>query len=337
MKKMKKTLALLLALIMVFSLAACGGGSEPAAGEGDDPVSEPVTLKLQGAFPEGTSHYYYFEQFCNSVNERSGGTLTVEWGSGPEAIPSDQLADAMLNNVVELVYSPCTYLVTVAPVLNGVKMTDPLEMRGNGGVEYIDGLTQDLLKSHYLGRTAAESPYMFMSNKKIEKIEDFKGIIFRGTPAHKPLIEGVDAQMVTMGWGDVYQAVEKNVIQGVGGTMKDFVDNSLGKVVKYVIQPGIYNSDASLFITNAAWDKLDDVQRQALVDSAIDWEADSAVKFAAENKEFLDALVEEGAEVNELTGETLDAYLKIAYDNAWKVVEAADATIAKEMRAFTDK
>jgi TRAP-type C4-dicarboxylate transport system substrate-binding protein len=337
-KKVKRTLAILLALIMVLSLAACGGGSEPAASDdGGEPAAEPITIKLQGAFPEGTSHYYYFDQFCESVFERSNGTLKVEWGSGPEAIPSDQLADAMVNNVVELVYSPCTYLVTIAPVLNGVKMTDPLEMRENGGVEYIDGLVQEHLNSHYLGRTAAESPYMFMSNKKIEKIEDFKGVIFRGTPAHRPFLQGSGAEMVTMGWGDVYQAVEKNVINGVGGTLKDFVDNSLGKVVDYVILPGIYNSDASLFVTNKTWDKLDDVQRQALIDSAIDWEADSAKQYAAENAEFLEALIEDGAEVNELTGDLLDQYLKIAYDSAWKVVEDADPTVAAEMRAFTDK
>ena len=122
--------------------------------------------------------------------------------------------------------------------------------------------------------------------------------------------------MVTMGWGDVYQAVEKNVINGVGGTLKDFVDNSLGKVVDYVILPGIYNSDASLFVTNKTWDKLDDVQRQALIDSAIDWEADSAKQYAAENAEFLEVLIADGAEVNELTGDLLDQYLKIAYDSA---------------------
>ena len=37
---MKKLIALLLALVMVFSLAACGGGSEKA--EEKEPAGEPV-------------------------------------------------------------------------------------------------------------------------------------------------------------------------------------------------------------------------------------------------------------------------------------------------------
>ncbi|PKM84264.1 MAG: hypothetical protein CVU86_08130 [Firmicutes bacterium HGW-Firmicutes-11] len=332
---MKKTLAILLVLVMVFALVGCGG-TEPAP-EPEEEVTEstPITIKFQGAFPEGTSHYYYFDQFVQSVSERSNGSVTIEWGAGPEAIPSDQLAEAMINGVVEMVYSPVTYLVTVAPVLNGVKMLDPLEARANGGVEYINELTQEYLNSVYLGRTAAESPYVLMSSKKIETIDDFKGQIFRGTAAYKPLLVGVGAEMVTMGWGDIYQAAEKNVINGVGGTMKDFVDNSIGKVVDYVIQPGFYCSDSSLFITNGVWDKLDDVQKQAIIDSAIDWEADSAVHYAGENQKYLDAVVADGAEVIELTGDVLDAYLKAAYDGAWKVVEEADADIAAKMRGFS--
>mgnify|MGYP001084199156 CR=1 FL=1 len=334
---MKRTLTIILALVMVLALAGCGGSPAPAEPEpgGEAPAADPITIKLQGAFPEGTAHYYYFDQFCESVYERSNGTLTVEWGAGPEAIPSDQLAEAMINGVVELVYSPYTYLVTVAPVLNGVKMTDPLEMRENGGAEYIDALTQEHLKSHFLGRTAAASPYLLMSKDKIEKIEDFKGKVFRGTAAYKPILEGVGAEMVTMGWGDIYQALEKNVINGAGGTMKDFADNSIGKVAQYVILPGFYNSDSSLFATNKVWDKLDDVQKQALIDSAIDWEADSQVYNSEQNSKYLDTVIADGAEVLELTGETLDTYLKVAYDNAWKVVEAADPEVAADMRGFT--
>jgi TRAP-type C4-dicarboxylate transport system substrate-binding protein len=90
-----------------------------------------------------------------------------------------------------------------------------------------------------------------------------------------------------------------------------------------------------LFITNPVWDKLDDVQKQAIIDSAIDWEADSAVHYAEANAGYLAAVVADGAEVIELTGPTLDAYLKAAYDGAWKVVEEADAEKAAKMRSFS--
>ena len=51
---MKKIIALLLALVMVMSLAACGGSSAPAATEApkadapaaEAPAAEPVTIKV---------------------------------------------------------------------------------------------------------------------------------------------------------------------------------------------------------------------------------------------------------------------------------------------------
>ena len=107
----KRILALLLAAILCAALAACSGSStggtssnepanQPSGGGG---TSTPITIRLQGAFAEGTEHYYYFDQFCQSVSERSNGTVTVVWGSGPEAIPTDQLAEAMQNGIVEMV------------------------------------------------------------------------------------------------------------------------------------------------------------------------------------------------------------------------------------------
>jgi TRAP-type C4-dicarboxylate transport system substrate-binding protein len=113
---------------LCLGMAACSPGASsppgttapaetttPAAGDTGAPSSKPITIRLSGAFAEGSDHYYYFETFCKSVSERSGGSVTVVWGHGPEAIPTDQIAEAMQNGIVELVYTPIAYVVTVAP------------------------------------------------------------------------------------------------------------------------------------------------------------------------------------------------------------------------------
>lgn len=344
---MKKIIAMLLALVMVFALAACGNsgdsgkdtektpGTSTPADTDKQPESKPITIKLQGAFAEGAEHYYYFEQFCKSVNERSNGTVTVVWGSGPEAIPTDQLAEAMQNGIVEMVYSPCTYLVTHAAALRGVKLTDPSEMRANGGVEYLNSIVSKTLNCQFLARMADASPYVLTSTKEIKSLDDFKGMVFRGTAAHKPILTSVGAEMTSMGWGDVYSALDRNTIEGAGGTIKDFVDNSLGDKIGYLIDPGLYCSDASLFISNAVWEKLDDVQKKAITDSAIDWEVDSKAHNEANNAANIAALEAAGTKVLKFEGEMLEQFVKGAYDAAWAEVEAVDAEVAKEMRSYT--
>lgn len=353
----KRTLALFLATSLTLALAGCGGGDDSSAGSsagnsggggsassggqsssGGDAVVEstPITIKLSGAFAEGTEHYYYFEQFCESVSERSNGSVTVIWGNGPEAIPADQLAEAMQNGIVELVYSPCTYLITHSPGLAGVKMTDAATMRTNGGFEYISEIVDSTLNSVYLGRAADASPYVLASSVEITQLSDFQGMVFRGTNAHKPALAAVGAEMTTMGWGDVYSAIKRNVIAGVGGTLKDFVDNSLGDKLGYLIDPGFYCSDASLFIGNHVWAKLDDVQKQAIMDSAYDWEVDSKTFNSEASVHNTQALIDAGTVVIEFTGDLREEFLQVVYDSAWAEVEATAPEIAEKMRTFTD-
>ena len=122
---LKKLLVLIAILSMAAFAVACGGDdttdtttattaapvstettaaaettTTAAATESTEAVA-PVTLRLQGAFPEGGAHYYYLETFQQKVQEYSGGTLTVEWGAGPEAIPANELAEALANDAVE--------------------------------------------------------------------------------------------------------------------------------------------------------------------------------------------------------------------------------------------
>ncbi len=259
--------------------------------------------------------------------------MTIVWGHGPEAIPTDQLAEAMQNGIVELIYTPIAYVVTVAPGLAGLKLTDPATMRASGGTDYVDSITSDVLKSHYLARTQDGSYFVIGLNKDVSSVADLKGLSIRGTSATKPLIMSVGAEMVTMGWADVYQALEKNVVQGAGGTLKDFVDNDLGKVVKSLLLPGAYNSDSSLLIANHVWEQLDDVQKDAITQSAIDWEKDSLNHNQAANEENIKILEAAGTKVVDLG----DSYKTGADDAAWSVAAEADADVAGQLRAFNSK
>ena len=346
---MKKILALILALVMCLSLVACGGGSAdkpadkpadtgssaPAEKPAEKPV-EPVTLKFQGAWAQSNSAFYFFDTFCELVEEYSNGTLKVVWGAGPEAIPSDQLAEAMQNGIVELVLSPCTYLVTHAPILRGVKLTEVDEMRANGGTEYLNEIANKVLNSQWLAYTNVNSRYTLAVSKEIKSLDDFKGLVIRGTAAHKPVIAAVGAEMTSMGWGDVYSALERNVITGCGGTYKDYVDNGLADKIGYVIEPGFYQNDSSLFCANHIWEKLDDVQKEALLKAAMAWEEDAAKHYPDLEKEHLAQLAADGATILTFEGELLEQFTKAAYDAGWAEVEAVDPEGAAKLRSFTN-
>jgi len=312
-----------LALVFVLGLnfVACGVGTAEAA---------PMTIKLSGAFAEGSDHYFYFDQFCKTVEERSNGTLKVVWGHGPEAIPSNKFAEAMQNGLMELIYTPLAYVVTVLPAFGGVKLTDPATMRASGGVEYISSLTEDKLKARYLARMDDGSSMALAMKAPISSIADFKGKTIRGTSATMPLIMAVGAEMATMGWSDVYQALDKNVVAGAGGSLKDFADNDLDRVITTLVLPGVYISDSSMLVANHIWAKMDSVQQAALNSAAVDWEVAGKQHNEESRLKIIEDMEKAGVKVVDLGQEYVDA----AYASGWKVTEESDAGIAAKLKSF---
>ena len=297
-------------------------------------AATPVTLKLQGAFPEGGTHYYYLDTFSQKVKEYSGGTLTVEWGAGPEAIPANELAEAMVNDSVQMVFSPFSYLTSHFPVGAAVKLLDPSTCRTNGGFEYINELTEKQLNAHFLGRMSDGLEFVLALKKPIKTLDDFKGLKIRATASQRPLVEALGAGVVTMALGEIYDALQRNVVDGTGCALSDIVDFSLYEVLKYLIQPGFYISDSSLFVTLGTWNKLSDVQKEALEKAALDWEKDSKVHNTQAAAEYLKKITDAGVQVINLEGDMKDAYIKLAYDAGWAEVEKADPEVAKKLRSF---
>ena len=88
---MKKTLALLLALVMIFSLCACSK-SEPAPAEtpaADSPAAdapsadaaaeiEEITLTMADPATTGTFLTNNAQFFCDTVEELSGGKMKID-------------------------------------------------------------------------------------------------------------------------------------------------------------------------------------------------------------------------------------------------------------------
>jgi len=296
--------------------------------------AEALTIRMQGAFPEGGAHYYYFEKFCQSVAEYSNGTLNVVWGAGPEAIPANELPEAIKNDAVELVFAPYSYLVSFAPVLQAVKLMDPATTRANGGMAYLNEVSEQTLNAHFLGRASDGVSFVVAMNKQIATLADFKGTTVRASPALSPLLTALEAGAVSMPLGDIYDALERNVVGGAGLVLTDITDNSLQEVLKYLIQPGVYLSDSSLLVTMGTWNKLDDVQKGALSKASEEWEIDSKIHNTQISADVMKTITDAGMQVIELQGAERETWLKTASDVVWAEAEKADAAVAEKLKSF---
>ncbi|HHV63569.1 MAG TPA: TRAP transporter substrate-binding protein DctP [Peptococcaceae bacterium] len=321
MTKMKKILIVFFSVLLVLSLAGCGGGgaqTPPANEEG-----KVVKLKVYSAWAENNAMNVHLQPFIEKVKEKSNGTLEIVWGGGPEAIPTQQLAEAIKNQMVDIAWTAHTYNISHIPVLEGVKLStyDFDELRTSGGFDFLDKLYQEKMNNHLLGHTMGGLEYnLYTTQKEVKSIADFKGMTIRGTPAYQAFVEGLGAAVVNTAPGEVYQALERNVVQGYGWPSVGIIDFGWHEVTGYCIEPSFYKVDGAILVSDKVWQTLNDTQKAALTDAAKEIEIETKEYYAKKIAEERQIIEQTGVKTITLPDDVAAEYLKIAYDSAWNNV-----------------
>ena len=338
MGKWKQLVAMIGFAAFVACLTACGGKQTQTADGGAESAKESkeVTLKLFAAWPENNSNLIDMEKFIRKVDEKSNHTVKIVWGGGPEAIPSNQLAEAIKNGVVDVAWTAHTYNVSHIPVMEGMKLTDADKMRMNGGFEFVDDLYVKNLKAHYLGNVTNGLTYNLYTKKEIHTLEDFKGLTIRATPAYQAFVESLGAGAVNTSAGEAYQALERNVIQGYGWPSLGIKDYGWQEVSEYIIEPAFYTVDVAVFVSDKAWNGLSEEQKKALQEAGKEVEVEAETYYKDAIQKDRDELIAGGMKVLTLPDDVAGEYLELADKEAWKNVLKADQENGEKLKGYTE-
>ena len=85
---MKKALSLVLALVMIAAMAACGAQGQPAetaktdsaapAQETTEEKMEPITLNIAASYADGSDFINYLQQACDAITDKTGGAVNFQ-------------------------------------------------------------------------------------------------------------------------------------------------------------------------------------------------------------------------------------------------------------------
>ncbi len=224
---MKKLLALILALTMVFALAACG--SEPAANSdapsGDDvPSGEAVELTLTCNGTDQGNDTRSAKRFKELIEEETNGRITIN------IINNDQLAGGNMTSAIELLTGGGTdidihstsiissiapeAMVCTMPWLFSDYQAAEDAFFGAGG-EYMTELLSTKGVT-YLG--AVHNGFKLITNSKhpIEQPEDLAGLKIRipGGDFFMDFYTAYGASPQAMSWSEVFTALQQGTIDG---------------------------------------------------------------------------------------------------------------------------
>jgi TRAP-type mannitol/chloroaromatic compound transport system substrate-binding protein len=114
----------------------------------------------------------------------------------------------------------------------------------------------------------SQPPEVFLhSHKKVQTLEDFKGIKVRTSGAWAEIAQTMGASTVILPGAEVYPALERKVVDGIEwGT--PWMNESAGyeKIAKYIIVPGIHQPTAfhECLVNRKAWEALSDRDKEII-------------------------------------------------------------------------
>ncbi len=280
-------------------------------------------IRAISMLPRQTDYTRDFEQWIKQVNEQGEGRFRIIFVGGPEAIPTFEQADAVRTGVVHMVFGPATYYMGLLPEVEALFASNlpPRETRRNGGIELIDRIHREKLDVRYLARSMFIEFHVFTREKPpldADGVPDLSANLIRGGPVWRDFINSLGARFVNVAAPDIYMALERNMIQGVGWPIVGLEDSSWHQHLKYRIDPGVFSSDVGLIFNRARWERLPADVRDVLHKAAIDYETSSYERFKKLSGTLDERMRQLGMEIVTLDENGERNYRRLAHDVIWQ-------------------
>lgn len=257
--------------------------------------------------------------------------LTIEFYEGGALVPAGEVFGAVESGTIQAgadwpgywagrdsAFSP---LSTTASLFNAVDYVNWIQEWG-GAELYNEVYGKFGMVYLPYGVTNNESGFRTV-NKPIKTLEDLNGLRLRLSGLEQgKLLEKLGGNQVSMAGGEIYQSLERGVIDGAEFSTPN-VDFSGGfqQVTKHWSTPGWHQSSSvfGVMINKAAWDVLDEETRARLETAA---EATMLWSLAFTEKRATEAFAkfkEAGTEINRLDDAALEQIQKMANETITEV------------------
>lgn len=263
----------------------------------------------------------YIKRANKMLEEKYPGEFEIKYIGGPEAIPGKDQPEALRKGIVDMYYGTAAYYAGLAPAANCTKLSQ-LTSQGEkdvGADAILDKIHRDKLNATYLGALGSQLPFQLYTLKKVANMDGIKGLRIRTSPMYVDFLKALGATPVSTKPGDVYQALERGVVDGFMWPLFSIRPWGWHEVAKYVVGPPFYKVSHSLLVNVDTWEKkipkkIQDVLMEALRLEVIQIDANTEKNI---KDEFV-LLKKAGLEIVEFSPAETQKYLDMAYEEGWK-------------------
>jgi TRAP-type mannitol/chloroaromatic compound transport system substrate-binding protein len=207
--------------------------------------------KLTSYVPVGSGSWkVYMQEFIDLTHQLTGGQVKIKGFSvGVLASPFDAWK-AVQKGTADICFCYPGFAVNTDPVnalFGGMSGGMPPEifqhwLLGGGGGKLWREFRETTQKLHPVITGFGPTEIFLHSHKKVQKVEDLKGMKIRTAGAWADILKSLGAAPTTLAPPDIYTALERRVIDGTE-FITPWTNYKLGfhKIAKYIIVPGLHS------------------------------------------------------------------------------------------------
>ena len=303
---MKKTLALLMTLCMIFAVCAVSASAEP------------ITLTYAEVNPiEGTVVGDVALAFKEKLEELSGGDIVVDiQASGVMGDEKTVLANILGGDTSVDIVRISAFALNQYGAVKSVFLTLPYVFTSED--HYWKFVESDLAKEMLAESKEVGLPFNglaygeegfrhFFSKVEVKTIEDLKGLKIRVSddPIMTGLLQGLGAAFTPVSFTELYSALQTGVVDCAEQPITNYLSNSFQEVAPYLLKDGHTLGTIELIATDSCFAKLTDEQK-AWVQEAADYAmAECEKSVIARQEDAYNKLIEMGCTINEVEDKTI--------------------------------
>lgn len=320
----KKLTCLLLAMAMMLSLAACGGGTESGDTGDSGETSEGQTYEwtASSGLAVGSSWDLGLLKFAELLNERSNGaiTLTVHsgatLGSAKETLEGVQMGsiDFIVESSASLSNFTDAMSVFDLPYLFPDAATARVALEGDAAQGQLDALESIGMKGINYWENGI---YAIGAVKPVYTLADLQGMRVRSIDSalQADVYSALGAMPVVLAWGDIYTSIQTGVADAVSSTaVTNMYTQNFYEVAPYITLSNHGYSPAPLICSKSLWDSLPEDIQQLIVECA-DEARDYHYEVCDEQlSEYMDEMEAKGATFIEIDQAEWEAAVEPVYE-----------------------
>lgn len=315
--KKRNALALLLALVMTVSLVGCGqkkeeataqnsGNTQTAGTNTSTGAGGTYTINLSSHQSSASVHHYTVAEFKSRVEERTGGNVTVNlFEDGQLGNERDNIEGVQMGTI-QMCLADTGYVANLAKEYNILQL--PFIFRDYDHLNKVLG--SDIVKDKMDAVLASScgihalSWYPdglrdFLMNTPVNTVADFKGCKLRSMESDVIIdcIEALGASATPIAWGEVYTAIQTNVVEGLEAAPTSLYSSKFYEVADKLIKTEHINLGVTLLINENFYQSLPE-EYQTIVTEVME-------EIASEQRENTVAQMDEAVQKLEAEGVTV--------------------------------